>query len=79
MPDLKNFSVDILPDATVTIPQLRVSLQVVTSDATQHVLQDFTGARAIVWPTALATLSSDERKEMAEVLANWLLHKRGLL
>ena len=79
MPDLQNFSVTVLPDATVTIPQLKIELQVVSSDGTQTVLTDMTGSRAIVWPTALATLSLAERAEMAEMLARWLLTKRGVL
>lgn len=79
MPDLKNFSVTALSNATISVPRAQLSGQVVSSDPTQTVIADFTGANAVVFPNVLGSLSVSDRLELVELIATWLLKKRGVL
>ena len=79
MPDLKNFAITPLTNATLSVPRVQLSGQVVSSDATQTVLADFTGANAVSFPAVLGTLSAADRLEFLEFAAIWILKKKGLL
>lgn len=79
MPDLKNFTITPLTNASMSVPRFTISGQVVSSDATQTVLADFTGANAVTFPNVLTSLSAADRLELVEFIAVWLLRKRGLL
>jgi len=79
MADLKNFSITAMPNVALSVPRAQISGLVVSSDATQTVLADFTGANAVIFPTVLGSLSAADRLELVELLATWLLRKRGVL
>ncbi len=79
MPDLKNFTITPLANASMSVPRFTLSGQVVSSDATQTVLADFTGANAVNFPAVLGTLTAAERLEFVEMIAHWMLRKKGLL
>lgn len=79
MPDLKNFTITGRANATLNVPRATLSGLVVSSDASQTVLRDFTGANAVLFPEVLSNLTAAERLELVEFIAMWLLTKRGIL
>lgn len=79
MPDLKDFAITPLTNATFSVPRVQISGRVVSSDATQTVIADFTGVNAVTFPNILGPLSAADRLELVELIATWLLRKRGLL
>ena len=79
MPDFIDFHVEILPPATVTVPQTRISGKVVASDDHSNVIADLTGANAILYPSASNQLSDAERIELAQIVVNWIMARRGLV
>jgi len=79
MPDLRNFTITSLSNATLSVPRVQLSGQVVSSDAEARVLADFTGTNAVTFPTVLSSLAAADRRELVEMITMWLLAKRGLL
>lgn len=77
MPDLMNFSLSLLAPASVSTHRLQISCQVVDSANQGTVLNDFTGANAIVFPAVLGTLTAAERREFALMIADWLVRKKA--
>lgn len=75
MPDLLGFQITPLGSASVTVPRFRIECQVVKSSDQTKVLLDVTGANAIQFPAVLATLSTEDRRDLLEVIAHFLIRK----
>lgn len=75
MPDLRDFVITKLTNATMSVPRYQIACRVY-SDRGQ-LLRDFTGANALIFPNVLANLSEAERVEMIELIANWVIDKRA--
>jgi len=78
MPDLQNFSITALTNATVNVPRFRIECQI-TDSQTGAVLQDLTGANAIIFPTDLGTLfpTAAEKREFIDQLAHYLVRRKA--
>lgn len=78
MPDLQEFSITLLTNATVNVPRFRIEC-VITDSQTGAVLQDLTGANAIVFPTDLGTIfpTAAEKREFIDQLAHYLIRKKA--
>jgi len=77
MPDLTDFSITVLSNANVNLPRAQISAKVVDSANQSLVLADFTGANAIIFPAVLSTLSVADRRELAQMIASWLIMRRA--
>ncbi len=80
MPDLQNFSVTPLSATSVSMPRFRIEC-IVTDSQTGVVLQDLTGANAIIFPHDMPSLftTTEERREFVRDLARILIkQKTGL-
>lgn len=78
MPDLQQFTITPLSNASVTVPRFTISAQI-TNSKTGAVLFDFTGANVITFPADLPTLlpTAAERREFVEQIALYLLRKKA--
>lgn len=76
MPDLQNFSVTTRARARITVPRATISAQVTDSD-TGAVLQDFTGANALLFPEVIDTLTTEESDAFLTYIAFWLIQKKA--
>jgi len=78
MPDLQNFLITALTNATVNVPRFRIECQI-TDSQTGVVLQDLTGANAIVFPTDLGTLfpTAEEKRQFIDQLAHYLVRRKA--
>jgi len=78
MPDLQNFSITALTNATVNVPRFRIECQI-TDSQTGAVLQDLTGANAIIFPTDLGTIlpTAQEKRDFVDHLAHYLVRKKA--
>jgi hypothetical protein len=74
--DLNNFSISLLGSAAVNVPRIQIEAQVLDS-TTGAVLNDFMGANAIIFPAVMTLLSNADRRELADVLGQWLVRKRA--
>lgn len=77
MPDLQNFQITPLANASVNVPRFRIEC-VITDSQTGAVLQDLTGANAIIFPNDLGTLftTTEERREFVRDLARILIRQK---
>lgn len=78
MPDLQNFSITPLSNASVNVPRFRIEC-VITDSQTGAVILDLTGASAIVFPTDLGSIfpTAAERREFIDHLAHYLIRKKA--
>lgn len=78
MADLQNFSITPLANASVNVPRFRIECTI-TDSQTGEVLQDFTGANAIVFPTDLGSIfpTPAEKREFIDQLAHYLVRKKA--
>lgn len=65
--DLQQCSITYGVDVSVTLPQVTFSAVVVDS-RTQATKQDVSGAKSLVFPAVVSTLSAAEKKELMETL-----------
>lgn len=78
MPDFQSLGITDLADASVTVPRFQISCKV-TDSQTGAVLSDFTGANALTFPNALATLTAQQKKTLLRGLVKrMILMKAGL-
>jgi hypothetical protein len=73
---LVNFSITRIANATISVPRWTISGQIVDSKSQQTVLQDFTGANAVTFPTVLGNLTAAQQDELVPQIVIWLLQKR---
>ena len=79
MPDILQFQITPLASASVNVPRAQIEGKVVDSTNQQTVIADFTGANALVFPAVIATLTAQQRLDLAQLIAGWLLRtKAGL-
>ena len=76
MPDLVEFSVTRISNASVSLPRWTIAGKLVDSKTQQTVIADFTGVNAVTFPTVLTTLTAAERDEMVQMIVMWLLQKK---
>ena len=78
MPDLQQYQLTPLSNASLTVPRFQIEC-VVTDSQSGAVLFDFTGANAIVFPRDLLTLypTAAERRAFADLIANELIRKKA--
>lgn len=76
MPDLINFSITRLANASLSVPRWQVSGQIVDSQTQQTILADFTGANQVIFPTILGQLSNARQDELVAGWITGLLHDR---
>lgn len=78
MPDLQNFSITPLANASVNMPRFRIECQV-TDSQTGVMLVDLTGVNAITFPSDLPTIfpTAAERREFVQDLAHILIRKKA--
>ena len=78
MPDLINFAVSHLGAASVMIPRIQFSGQVVDSQTQQTVLADFSGANVIVFPRDVPAIlpTQADRQELADLIGMFLIRKK---
>jgi hypothetical protein len=76
MADLQNFGVTTRSRARITVPRATITAQITDSD-TGAVLQDFTGANAILFPEVLDTLTTEESDAFLNYIALWLVQKKA--
>ena len=77
MPDLQNFSITTQSATNVNMPRFRIECQVCDSQ-TGAVLQDLTGANAIIFPHDMPSLftTTEERREFVRDLARILIRQK---
>jgi hypothetical protein len=76
MPDLVQFSITRLANATLSVPRWQVAGQLVDSKTQQTVLADFTGANAVIFPTILGQLTQARQDELVAGWITGILHDR---
>jgi hypothetical protein len=76
MPDLVQFGITRLANASLSVPRWQVSGQIVDSKTQQTVLADFTGGNAVIFPTILGQLSNARQDELVAGWITGLLHDR---
>ena len=76
MPDVMEFSVTRISNASVSLPRWTIAGKLVDSKTQKQVIADFTGANAITFPQILTSLTAAERDEMVQMIVMWLLQKR---
>lgn len=76
MADLVQFSITRLANASLSVPRWQVAGKIVDSQTQQTVLQDFTGANAVIFPTILGQLSNARQDELVAGWITGLLHDR---
>lgn len=76
MADLVQFSITRLANASLSVPRWQVAGKIVDSQTQQTVLQDFTGANAVIFPTILGQLSQARQDELVAGWITGLLHDR---
>ena len=77
MPDLLQFKITALGNASVTVPRAQFEALVVDSSDQSTVLADFTGANALIFPAVMATLTAAQRQEFAQMIAHWLVKTKA--
>jgi hypothetical protein len=75
MPDLINYSVTRLSNASLSVPRWQVQGQIVDSQTQQTVIADITAAN-IVFPTVLGQLSTTEQDDWVNGVVQQLIFKR---
>ena len=79
MPDYQNYKLTALASANVNVPRVQIEA-VVTDSSTGATIADFTGAGALVFPAVIATLTAQQKLDLAELIARYLLNvKAGVL
>lgn len=76
MPDLVQFSITRLANASLSVPRWSVAGKIVDSKTQQQTLADFTGANAIIFPTVLGNLTTAQQDDWVAQVIGDLLHKR---
>lgn len=76
MADIQNFLITPLTNANINVPRARIEATVNDSN-TGTILADFTGVNALIWPGVVSTLSAEERRELVDIIAIWLIHKKA--
>jgi hypothetical protein len=76
MPDLVQFSITRLANASVSIPRWTVAGRIVDSKTQQTVLQDFTGANAVTFPNVLGNLTAAQQDDFVQHVVLEILQKR---
>ena len=76
MPDLKDFTITRIANASVIVPRWQLSGQLVDSQTQETVLADFTGANVVNFPGVLTTLTAAQQDELIALIVNWLLVKK---
>jgi len=76
MPDLLNFSITRLANASINIPRWSVEGKIVDSKNQAQVLQDFTGANAVIFPNVLSNLTAAQQDVWVEKVVTELILKR---
>ena len=76
MPDLMEFSVTRISNASVSLPRWTIAGKLVSSQDHSQVIKDFTGANAVTFPQVLSSLTAAERDELVRDITMWLLQKR---
>lgn len=80
MPDLLDYSVTRLSNATLSVPRWSVEGRIVDSQTQQTVIEDFTGANAVVFPSVLGNLSAAGQDRWVHQVVQDLIFKRfGIL
>jgi len=64
VPDLVDFTVTPIANATISVPRWTISGKVVNSKNQATVIQDFTGVNALTFPNVLSNLTAAERDEL---------------
>ncbi len=76
MPDLIQFSITRLANASLSVPRWQVAGKIVDSQTQQTVLADFTGASAVIFPTILGQLAAARQDEIVAGWITGLLYER---
>jgi hypothetical protein len=75
MPDLINYSVTRLSNASLSVPRWQIQGQIVDSATQQTVIQDITAAN-VVFPTVLGQLTSAQQDDWVNGVVQQLIFKR---
>lgn len=76
--NFEQFSITPRAAANVNVPRADIAC-IVRDQQTNQILADFTGANVLTFPGVILTLSNDQRRELAEMIAQWLVRtKAGL-
>jgi hypothetical protein len=74
---IQQFSITRGSNVSVPVPKVTITAQVF--DNAGHLLADFTGANALVFPAVVTTLTVAQQADLADLIAEWLvLRKAGL-
>ena len=78
MPDLINYTVTRLANATLSVPQWKIDGQIVNSKDHTIVIQDLTAA-GVLFPNLLSNLTTAKQDEwVQEVVLNLIFRRFGL-
>lgn len=75
MPDLSNYTVTRLANASITTPRWAIAGQIVDSKTQQTVIQDITAAN-IIFPNVLGSLTNAQQDEWVNGVVQQLIFKR---
>lgn len=70
--DIQNYTVTVGANQSVTVPRVTLS-GTINNSTTGAQLFDFTGANAIVFPAILGTLTAQQRLDVLNLIANYLI------
>lgn len=76
MPDLVQFSVTRLSNATMSVPRWSVAGKVVDSETQKTVIRDFTGANAVIFPNVLGQLVAAQQDDWVQRVVLELVYDR---
>lgn len=71
-----NYSVTRLANASLSVPRWSVEGRIVDSQTQQTVIQDFTGANAVLFPNVLGNLSNAKQNQWVEEVVRDLIFRR---
>ena len=75
MPDFQEFILTPLGAANVNVPRATIAVRV-TDSTTGGTLLNLTGGQAIAWPAEWGQLTNVERRDLGEMIGNWLIRRR---
>lgn len=73
MPDLLNYRIVDLPDATITVNRFAVEYRAVDSETQRTTRRNREGANRLVFPNGLSALTAAQRRRVLEAAINeWI-------
>jgi type IV secretory pathway TrbD component len=77
MADLIDFSITPLASANVNVPRATIEARVVDSSDQNIVIADLTGANALIFPAVITTLTPEQRRQLIQLVAHWLVRVKA--